>query len=1602
MNLGKIIFSTVFSKDSSIKQNTTTKNGSAEKSRSIALASTTFLGMSGDGGTIAGAPQAQDKQPPNAASAGPEPRRSGFGPVFAAMSSSAVQDINGEEVSVAAWKQHSLSESTRNSADVTARDVHARICAHTNANPNSDWVYQRSLYMVKPGARTGAEIHTRMHTPCVVIKPGALEDPPMDNRFTDDPGLWYRKAGIEEKPLYDWFANGMPCGKSTPKWFTHETTWALYNKMEKLGQGVTVLVLGGFSSLAELATAFGYPHTTPYITLCMMIEEKRHMRGLTGLWYLRPVRAFNGGRVGIRSTELKHNPANTQDIERDVRELYVYAARYAAQTQGVDRSSLPEREVNMRPDKFHTPVLTVAMEKGTDMSRALNEAQWIDPSLLFGKHAGGCDRGGNVLAADLGVGFHLMEVHYTGLFDDLTKAVDRSKHLMESGADEDQSLLDDTSKMITKKQRTICRMTLIGRMEKQICGPVLAPGSEPPPDQPARTRAVRLSPPDLPQLPLNVLQKDEPELTEDDPRRSRGRSDQTESRPGRGRAPTPTASNRARKRSRSEEKRRQNRTVDDTVHHQLQVAKSALDAPTRAPGSRGQHYLMASILQGETGKQRLFMSSESAELLKMATVPDGPFCEPIGAAQGIPVLNELLYDNFCSVMSDLVEEPESTDPDRIPVRLTRGKVSCPPTSRQFEQLAERLNMCDPMGMIPMDFFPQKAWKYVDSGKEVDPEFLNAERKRQWIQRQTKLLKALDKPQQWYHERNSATLSWLWRVDATVAQLQNMCKCTADSTIAIEYSFGRNSLVDTQTPSRTDEERPPTHRVIKTLNGAAAVHWSLIVNQLGGDAGLMTACRSFNLGKSKIFSGVELRTSVIGAFPSKEYQHDPNSGTIFGIVYAGFIWSEDMPGPVFEIWIPHAAVKDEKGHTKLLERLAPRTQVNDVAFVAIPPTWSRTFEYAWSTLATGDKKNDATTTFWDVQNFVGSSDQHVVHTGLRPQGFVRVSAPGLPMTSAWYAWAANADRLGIKPKDRPIFLYHLHGYQLDRNGRPVSPDYLRDLAYSPSGAACRSYGVPDRQCVAVYVADLAITPGGPAYLAMHREQLDVRIGNAGNGSFIAEPRPELATSNMEEYAKIKHALAQSWPWGLSGEIDADVAESVISTFEDVGEQPNPTSLLMSVAELTSLRIPIDIGDVQGPIELHVDTVSSSLRAGVLLPELAPDVVHGGPGWGLIAAKTIWGDTLASSANKPTPNPIIAPHPVEFALNELINSPLNPTDFENLGRPQISTGNRQSKMMVHADNLVIEATAVAYTFLELEGLVASLELDENNIRQEARRTSLCTAIHELSNDPVITNGLKAIRIPPEGKEKGYWFELIRYRLDTSSTMTNQFRSSKDLSMYENPNLTVVDVPWLRLLDVCHERAKLGQWTELVGYGLIDIGLNLRVPADGGPARQIDGAFPGVRIIQQYSNWSKGDAEYRLNVIESMVRPFIKHLEGEKHWRAVYSRTYMPVAIARDSNRQLVEFCGYCERVSVVTWLFIHGKRAGVEVEEFKEFLTEQWTQFSHIGFEYPSAREYTGLDAQESDAWHTMMKAHFGKPVGKAPSEVVKKFAAMINEVQAAII
>ena len=741
------------------------ENGSAEKSRSIAWASTIFFGMTGNGDTNAGVPQAQDQQPPSAVSAGPEPQRRGFGQLFSAATSSAVQDVNGEEVSVSAWKQHALTETTRHSADVTARDEHARINAHTNANPNSDWVYQRSLWIVKPGARIGAEIHTRMNTQCMVMRPGLVEDPPMDGRFTDDPSLWYRKAGLEEKPLFDWFAPGMPCDKAAPKWFKHTTTWAVYNKFEKLGQGLTVLALGGFNSLAELVTAFGYPDVAPYIAVCMMIEEKRHMRGLSGFWYLRPVRSFNGGRVGIRSSELRHNPAATDDTERDVRELYVYAARYAAQTQGIDRHALPEREISMRPSRFNTPVLTAEMEKGTDESRALNAAQWIDPGLLFGKHAGGCDRSGNMLADDLGVGFHLMEVHYISLFENLQKAVDRTKHLTESGVDEDQSLVEDDTKATTKKQRTTCRMALVGRMEKQICGPLMAPGDEPPPDQPARTRGLRFAPTDLPKLPLHVLQQNEPGLTrgrtdgDNDPRRSRGRNEQEDDRPGRGRAPTPSASNRIRGRSRSEEKRRQNRAVDNTVHNQLRVARSAVDLPTRSVGNRGPLYNMPSILQGVSGKQKMFMSSESAELLKMSTAPDGQMCEPIGAAQGIPVLNELLYDNFCGVMSDLVEEPETTEPDFGPVHLTRGEVSCPPTPLQFEQLATRLITCDPMGMIPMDFFPNRIWKYVNSGEKVEPPQMLDERKKQWKVRQSKLWKALDKPIQWHLERPSSNLSW---------------------------------------------------------------------------------------------------------------------------------------------------------------------------------------------------------------------------------------------------------------------------------------------------------------------------------------------------------------------------------------------------------------------------------------------------------------------------------------------------------------------------------------------------------------------------------------------------------------------------------------------------------------------------------------------------------------------------------------------------------------------------------------------------------------------------------------------------------------------------
>ena len=105
---------------------------------------------------------------------------------------------------------------------------------------------------------------------------------------------------------------------------------------------------------------------------------------------------------------------------------------------------------------------------------------------------------------------------------------------------------------------------------------------------------------------------------------------------------------------------------------------------------------------------------------------------------------------------------------------------------------------------------------------------------------------------------------------------------------------------------------------------------------------------------------------------------------------------------------------------------------------------------------------------------------------------------------------------------------------------------------------------------------------------------------------------------------------------------------------------------------------------------------------------------------------------------------------------------------------------------------------------------------------------------------------------------------------------------------------------------------------------------------------------------------------------------------------------------SLNQNLEYCGFCERVSVVAWVLINGKRVGVDLEGFKEYAAEHWTQFSHIGFEYPNAREHTGLEGPESDSWHTMMKVHFGKQIGLSPAETMKKFTAMIDEVQAAIL
>ena len=1520
------------------------------------------------------------------------------------------KDYIGNYVDMDGWMRQVNGAAQKQSA-------YQRRTEHKNENPIHNWVYHRSQNLVPPGSWAKIDtMRTKGNTLRLLYKggqPNANRQPIELDYSIYNRQLNWRSASPEDLPRYDWFHATMPYGKVCPTWFDRHTSWEVYNKRERQGEGFSAYFLGLFKTLEDAKNGFGFSNLMmgPYEVACAIIEDTRHVRNDIGIFHLRPAFFFDRGFSGVRSEQLltsTHPQGGYRTIEYkplDPRILLAYAAKCMVQIPTIFNAStggpfagkfMQSSEHSSRSRALHfsyrnagRPLFLVSNEDNQNKSLVAAQfvpAEWVfsdltsTSSIAYGERKSllydlgildneksisdieACENISN-LAFKIGI---TAQATGTAFPDIPVPEGVKLRPFPGEDAIRDGLVGDDAKALeVTRREgnraRAVHHLTdLYGELpfdlSEQQCIALSTPGKLDSKDG-ARylygkaddvfisnlsilgSTSHQFSPEHLGNWKTRSSRVDESSQAFESynrgrsAERSRGASAPA-SRGGRRKLHRSSSGSRSRSasasRARSTSMRRMNR-------------RNPLTPSNPDPGPfHGSSASITFVKNALSKTVPLVMTSNIAEHHSIETSRSKLFGTYVGSAHGVPLLDDNLYEQACLHLgTHQVPGVEETSPASVP------------TPQQLSDVREILQSAD--SPIVEDL---QIRSHAPEGETVEQrdEYL-AELQERWKLRQKRLLKSFRAAIQWHLDPSSYCSAWWWAPRPSIPQLRLMfSKPDFLANHDVEYWLDGGQQ-------------------IKLQSGSTLTHLALVIQYLAVSSGIMTTPVVFNVGTKDVFTGVAIQVSQSACDASPELQSDPQAGAPFSIVLVGYRFNKHCNGPIFDVVIPQD--EDLKKFKKGEPALHARFKVKALTRVALPAAWVKTFEYAFGCLATMDKTDNSQLQSKIYTNLGGTSEKHIVEGGVPNKGFCRISAPGIPMTTAWYAWAANADCLaGMQPRHRPVFLYTLRTFTLQN---PFRND-AHSMAVTPLGSSSmeifRGWQCAENNCIALFVYRIAQSQNAPTYLRNFRQNFVVETSRRGEGFFTATAAHHLRTGGTVNIDALHATVPQTYPHDL----DAEELLSEDDSYLELNDKYDPEAHDHEYFTKTV--------DIVGPMELFFSTADPSVKCGkAVLEPLPKHCTIGGPGFGLMNSPLIWGDVIDYRARNTPENPPVLQTPTanvfnmlkerKFPTNELVEIP-NPSFVSR--HPEAAT---KDPIVANADRPMREICALIYTFLEIRGFAESLELDSDADAMQLR-VSFLDLLSQATAHPAFLHGIKAVQFAAADTvwtDLGHKAENVArtnclrmptgtydYVLNTDALVNKQ---KECLQRWQLQSAIDRMTEWDKIHDFYTDQS--GEH-ELLGFGLVCLGKRMGTVSKS-CCRSHEGcetSFCGLSILR----WvlcpdSRGPAE-QMRALSALATPLLKHMMSYDHVDCAVSRFYFH----QPKDRFVTEVNALQERIAVTTCVAIADTGPNVDMVTFANGCKQTWTDFAMIGKEPGTARLPVNESTFADETWPEDVRALLG--------------------------
>ena len=982
-----------------------------------------------------------------------------------------------------------------------------------------------------------------------------------------------------------------------------------------------------------------------------------------------------------------------------------------------------------------------------------------------------------------------------------------------------------------------------------------------------------------------------------------------------------------------------------------------------------------------------------------------------GSTMDIPLINEDLVEKFCRYLAGTLGTELSDLDDGIdPLTFCRREFSTCATDLQYATVVEKSQDVD--GIFRDLLHPPPGIGATDAEKENYVAKIRAT----YRVKTSRTISAINTALQYKLNHRLYDLRWEWRYVSDMGPIRKLFKAEPDTILNMNIEVGvlapGHEKEDVFASKSRIEER--------TLSATVASHLSLITQWHSRMAGMQSVPVVADIAREKkpeakdrkhvlaTFGGIEVHTSQYGAGASQELQPDPNGGLPFQVFWVGFLWHKNAHGPFFGLFIP------EKGNREAVKiaddvhrwgqdsmrtpALQPRMRIETkLRPWKVPASMTRLLEYAFGPLLTADAKLSPE---GDPYQLAATSEKHIAEVGFRNKGFSRTTAPGVPMTIPWLAWAACADTLDDLPEgDRPVFLFMLETfleshwcYEARTNG--PSDRYKRnmrwdkavwefDYADPPVMERSMQYATADRLkklsnpctcCVAVPVCLIAASKNGPSFLKNIRKFYTVEANPPGGD--LLEIKPKSAFRHGPNSAVLYDALLASvpvsWPWfdeRLRDEASSEPAQTTNIAPSNTGDtEDGDDSISFISSQDTTFPGRIydnweaqyvnDAADALSYLEAYVEESDAAIQYGqAVIKTLSKRNRYGGPGWATVKVPIIWEDLIAYNAKL---IPLEPPRPqtaVKYIDQRIIASGFPVREFSR--KPNVEMGQDTSlsanrPWFVNMNRPMVDVMSLVHAFWEVIGYVSSLEFEGQNAEQhEEKRKGLIERIQTTVKHPMTLHGLKTVFFD---SSKEYFLRYRNFTQDDNGTappeeLKEVFKFATDWKCEEAFNRYSY-----------HSKFNADKVTEkemIIGPSIVCTGPNLEPGKSKDSCNCTCGTkiafFPGLKMLDELWKLYSQTHDTQLKFISGAISDILDHMETIQHANAVYTRTYFTSMFARDCTTA-VEASAYQERVASIAWLILNAKKFKLPMAEIVPRINaaEFWQKYSFVGIPFGNTR------------------------------------------------